>query len=157
MKTKFRKIAALALSLVLICALAVVAFASTTTVTDYENYIYDNVLLQHKLVCYENRANAVITLLDLDGTAPNQPVSFSYSGTINYQYCWAEQVRPNNYVSGTKSDSGSSSTYIKVITTGSVGSDNIMIDASMTFNTTFVTDHATVIHNNPDTIYVSYY
>ena len=157
MKTRFRKIAALTLSLVLICALAAVAFATNNTVTDYRNYTYDNLKLQHKLVCYENKANAIISLFNLDGTVPTYAVSFSYNGVINYQYCWSEQVIPRNYVSDEKYASGSSSIYTKVITTGNVGSDNIMIDASMSFHTTFNTEHATVIHNNPDTIYVSYY
>ena len=158
MKKSVRRILSLALALVLVSALAATVSAELVMETEYKEYFYDDIVMTHKIIGFANKANAMISFKHTDGSSVPNDYEFSYSGDIDYQYCPEDWVRPLYYVQGHKDAEDDSVTGSStIISTGLITSGHIMIDASMCFETTFETVHATVIHNRPDTIYVGIY
>ena len=151
---KLRKISALMLALVLICFLSISAFAinEPTAALDYE---FDDIRMWHKIVGYNRKAHAIISFEYLDGTPVPSSYAFSYSGSIDYQYCPEEYMNPRYYEDGRKTDSGSATGSQKIINTGYVPTGYLMIDASMYFTTQFSTTHDDINHSRPDRIYVA--
>ena len=97
MKTKFRKIAALALSLVLICALAVSAFAVVYIEGNSDSVWCFDVKFHTEML---GNGTFVTTTMVEDAHGGN-----TYTGliTISYTICPEDQLRPNNYQSGSTS------------------------------------------------------
>ena len=153
MKTKFRKIAALALSLVLICALAAVAFAVNVPFED-KYYDYDNIRMTHTIYGYADHAVAWIEFQTWNGTAIPSDFAFSYNGRVSYNYCPEDRVRPDACTPGGLNASNYVTRSYASISTNFIPDGNIMYDATMRFSVTFRTEHATVSHNNPDSITV---
>ncbi|MBQ5608215.1 MAG: hypothetical protein IIU86_04250 [Oscillospiraceae bacterium] len=157
MKKSARRILTLVLSLVLICALAITAFALTEMARDHINYEHDGVIMTHQIIGYDTKVIAVISFeAPGDYDLPND-FGFDYSGYIDYQYCREEQVRPENYVAGRKNATDHSNRIAQQISTNSLESGYVMIDASMRFSVQFETEHSSVNHNRPDTIYIGIY
>ena len=153
---KFRKISALVLALALICALAASVFAINEP-TEQMQYNYDDMRMWHTVVGYTRKAHAVISFEYLDGSDVAADFAFSYSGSIDYQYCSEDYLLPRYYEDGHKNASGSATGSQKVIATNSISAGYVMIDASMCFTTQFSTTHSNVNHNRPDTITVVIY
>jgi len=103
MKTKFRKIAALALSLVLICALAVSASASTT---GKSQIIFTDLVLVTRL---NLEASSTTAIFDIDGADNRETMIFpevTYCHsiiTLNYVTWPEDQQRPSAMIPQTSS------------------------------------------------------
>ena len=119
---KFRKISALALALVLICALAVSAFAATGT---ERNATCGSVVYTVRLEGTIDYATASVVVYQ-SGTK-----NFSGSIVLDYVYCDETMVRPSNYVYASVTRVF---TKFTVSTNGSrtveCPSGNVMIEAS---------------------------
>ena len=152
---KLRKISALILALALICALAVSVFADNP-VSNEKKYTYDNLIMTHEVIGWENRAAARVYFTFLDGVTTPSPFTFIYNGNLNYTSCTETAVRPSNYESNNKPFSGTSTIASCYCTSGTL-SGYVIIDASMRSTARFNTTHAYVNHNNPETVYVDVY
>lgn len=152
---KLRKISALILALVLICALAVSVFADNP-VSNEKKYTYDNLIMTHEVIGWENRAAARVYFTYLDGVTAPSSFTFVYNGRLNYTICAEDAVRPSNYETGSKAFSGTATSASCYCATGTL-TGKVVIDASMWSTARFNTSHAYVNHNNPDTVYVAVY
>lgn len=159
MKKSARRILTLVLTLVLICALAVIAFAEEPIVSESVNYSQagGEFIMTHTLRGYDTRAVAVISYSYYDGTPAPDNYWFTYDGYIDYQYCPEDQIRPSSFVSARKTASGIGTGPSVTISTNTLSSGYMMVDASMRFTTQFRYGGFTITHTNPTTIYIGIY
>ena len=122
MKTKFRKIATIALSLVLICTLAVSAFA--TVIFDSGEQTECGEVTFHTYV--EGNADYAEARIVFDEVGP---LTFDGKTILNYTYCVEDQVRPLYYQYGTKTQEFARYSDVKYATY-TVSSGYIMIEAT---------------------------
>lgn len=159
MKKSARKILSLMLTLVLICALALTAFAVNTErpiESTSREYDYGQIIMTQTIKGYDKYASAVITFCYENGNpVPDNYISKS-GGDIDYQYCPEDHIHPSTYIED-------SQTFQYVRHTGpevSVSIDELangymMVDASMFFTAEFKVLNATIYHNQPNRIYVA--
>ena len=149
MKTKFRKIAALALSLVLICALAAAVYAYEVSEAGVKVWCYD--VQFHTLVEGDGTYVRAEMIEDVSGNG-----NYNSTVTLNYTYCPADQNRPSAYVSGKVVHTFTRYTGLKYADYTLNGNSYLMVDATGTTvvtktvnGTTYTTEAA------PVTIYIN--
>lgn len=159
MKTKFRRILALVLTLVLICTLAVAAFAEEEEEpieSTSREYDYGQIHLVQTIEGYDKYATAVTSLHYENGTpVPDNYISKS-GGDIDYQYCPEDHIHPSTYVEDSQTFPYVQHTGPEVpVSTDELANGYMMVDASMFFTAEFGVSNATIYHNRPNRIYVA--
>lgn len=158
MKTKFRRTLTLVLTLVLICALALTAFAVNTErpiESTSREYDYGQIHLVHTIEGYDKYAKAVISFHYENG----DPVPYNYisksGGDIDFQYCPEDHIHPSTYVEDSQTFPVTQHTGpVVAVSTNSLANGYMMVDASMFFTTEFKVLNATLYHS-PNVIYVA--
>jgi hypothetical protein len=159
MKKSARKILSLMLTLVLICALALTAFAVNTErpiESTSRVYDYGQIIMTQTIEGYDKYASAVITFCYEDGN----PVPYNYisksGGDIDYQYCPEDHIHPSTYVEDSQTFPYVQHTGPKVsVSIDELANGYMMVDASMFFSAVFTVSNGTMYHNRPNVIYVA--
>ena len=150
MKTKFRRTLTLVLALVLVCALAVAAFAEEPIESTSRVYDYGQIIMTQTIEGYDKYASAVITFCYEDGDlVPYNYISKS-GGDIDYQYCPEDLIRPSAYVEDSQTFPYVQHTGpVVTVSTDDLANGYMMVDAE------FKVLNGTLYHNDPDVIYVA--